>query len=334
MPQSLLHVRQLNADRRVPIKTQAIQNLKFLEFVHLSVFLTMDDALAKIRPHTTSNLINQKTPANLLVALESTFEEQNTEATPTAYLAALLTTLEETLQRKETSLKEGDILPAELYLLALVAPFVPAPVIRSNLSTILSLTTPLFPALNQHAPPLKSQLSLYQALLLALDKSQLDVQGIRQAFASILMLCIDGRPKVRKRASEVVKDVLASPPSPLTRHPYANRVAEWIQSALKDVGQSPLARKGSQTNGTDTGIHILSFLRIILPHLPSSVSLFYFIFGRALILAGITRYYKLDSRATSPRQSFPFPVRILHALCPTFSRRRRRRRRYHASNRS
>jgi ribosomal RNA-processing protein 12 len=233
----------------------------------------MEEALAKIRPHTTSNLTNQKTPAKLLVALESTFDDQKTDATPTAYLAVLLTTLEGTLQKKETGLEEGDILPAELYLLSIVAPHVPAPVIRSNLNTILSLTSPLFPILNQQAPPLKSQLSLYLSLFKVLDKPQLDVQGIRQAFASILILCIDGRPKVRKRAAEVVREVLGHPPSPLNRHPYAERVSEWIKSALTDVAQSPLARKGSQVNTSgDTGIHILAFLRTILTHLPPSVS--------------------------------------------------------------
>ena len=83
----------------------------------------------KIRPHTKStSLAHQKTPANLLQALESTFQEKDADRTPTAYFAALITTLDGMIRKNETSLEDGDILSAELYLLALVSPSVPLPV--------------------------------------------------------------------------------------------------------------------------------------------------------------------------------------------------------------
>ncbi|CAL1707164.1 unnamed protein product [Somion occarium] len=236
---------------------------------------SLEETLAKIRPHTSSNLPHQKAPATLLIALESTFAEQNTQRTPTAYFAALLTTLDSTLQAARSSTPDfgdGDVLPAELYILALVIPHVPHPVIRSHLSTILSLTAPLFPALVPHAPPLRSQLSLYEAVLRALDRSQLETHGLRQAFESILHLCLDPRPKVRKRAAELVKDVLAHPP-PSLRHPYADRVAEWVQAALAEVTSGGLPKfkgKKAESEGSETAIHLLAFLRPVLPCLPSS----------------------------------------------------------------
>ncbi|THU95393.1 ribosomal RNA-processing protein 12 [Dendrothele bispora CBS 962.96] len=226
----------------------------------------MDQALAKIRVQISSSLPHQKAPASLLVALESTFKEQKTEPSPTAYFAALLTTLDATIHKKEVSLNEGDILPAELYLIALVIPFVSVSVIRANLSTLLNLTAPLFPSLFEHAPALRSQLSLY-------NRSQLETHGIRQAFASILQLCLDPRPKVRKKAAEVVKNVLSKPPLPLVRHPYAERTAEWTQSALKDVNQGALAQSKSKKpegSSDESAIHLLAFIRPILPDLPSS----------------------------------------------------------------
>jgi len=235
----------------------------------------MEDALSKIRPHTSSNLPHQRTPANLLIALESTFKDQKTEATSTAYFAALLTTLDGTIQKKDVSLEDGSILPAELYLLALVAPFVPAPVIRSNLNTLLSLTAPLFPALNQHAPALRSQLTLYHAVFQSLDRSQLDAQGVRQTFASVLQLCIDPRPKVRRKASDVVKDVISHPPTPLMLHPYAERVGEWVLNTLSEVNAGPFAKgkagKQAAAPGTEIAIHALAFLKPIIPNLPSEV---------------------------------------------------------------
>ncbi|KAH9485194.1 Ribosomal RNA-processing protein 12 [Psilocybe cubensis] len=233
----------------------------------------MEEALEKIRPHTSSSLPHQKTPANLLIALESTFKDQNTEATSTAYFAALLTTLDGTIQKKDVSLDDGAILPAELYLLALVAPYVPAPVMRSNLNTLLSLTAPLFPSLTQHAPSLRSQLSLYHAIFHSVDRSHLEAQGVRQTFASILQLCIDPRPKVRKKAVDVVKDVLANPPTPLLLHPYAERVAEWALATLSEVNAGPFAKgksaKQTAAPGAEIAIHVLAFLRPIIPHLPS-----------------------------------------------------------------
>jgi ribosomal RNA-processing protein 12 len=237
----------------------------------------MEQALAKIRPHTSSNLAHQKAPATLLHALESIFQEQKSEKTPTAYFAALLTALDGTLQKKDIGFGDGDVLPAELYLLALVAPFVSPPVIRANLNTVLSLTAPLFPSLMPHAPALRSQLSLYNVVFQSADRSQLDVQGIRQTFASTLQLCLDSRPKVRRKAAEIVKDVLASPPTPLSRHPYAERVAEWVKSALSDASTGALPRsksagKSSETPAAENAIHVLAFLRPILLNLPPAVS--------------------------------------------------------------
>lgn len=236
----------------------------------------MEEALAKIRPHASSSLAHQKTPATLLHALEATLQEQNTEKSPTAYFATILTTLDGTLQKKDVGLDDGDVLPAELYLLALVIPFVPPPVIRANLSTVLFLSAPLFPALQAHAPPLRSQLTLYNYIFKSLDRSQLDTQGICQAFASILQLCLDPRPKVRKKAADVVKDTLDQPPPPMARHPFADRVADWVKTCLAEVNSVVFPSKSSgktvESPTADTAIHILAFLRPVLLNLPPSVS--------------------------------------------------------------
>jgi ribosomal RNA-processing protein 12 len=259
---------------------------RFMPACHLVIYkaVIMEEALAKIRPHTTSNLAHQKAPANLLQALESTFQEKHADRTPTAYFAALITTLDGSIHQKETSLGDGDVLPAELYLLALVAPFVPQPVIQTNLNTLLSLTAPLFPALMAHAPPLRSQLTLYNAVFRALDRSQLDVSAVRQSFASVLQLCLDPRPKVRKKAADIVKDVLSFPPSPLIRHPYAQRVADWAHIALQQASSGALPKskssgKGSDTSAAETAIHLLAFLRPVLPQLPLDVCLITFDFS-------------------------------------------------------
>ncbi|KAG7446321.1 ribosomal RNA-processing protein 12 [Guyanagaster necrorhizus] len=230
----------------------------------------MERALEKIRPHTLSSLPHQRIPATLLLALESTIEEQKTERTPTAYFALLLTMLDGNIQKQNVEMSDGDILPALLYLLATIAPFVSQPVLRSNLPTVLSLTAPLFPSLLAHAPPLRSQLSLYHTIFTSFDRSQLEIRDVRQAFATILQLCLDSRPKVRKRASDLVKDVLTSPPTPLLQHPFADRVAEWVTTALVEVNQGPFSRskQGKSSPGAEQAIHLLASLRPVLSFLP------------------------------------------------------------------
>ncbi|KAH9931181.1 ribosomal RNA-processing protein 12 [Epithele typhae] len=216
---------------------------------------SVESVLAKIRPHTTSSLAHQKAPATLLRAIEATFREQNT-IFPGVWSCS----------------GEGDILPSVLYLLAAVAQYVPQPVILSHLTTIVSLTSPLFPSLSAHAPPLRSQLTLYGAIFLALDRSHLETQGLRQAFMTIVQLCLDPRPKVRKKAAEIVKDVLSSPPLPLSKHPYASRVAEWVQAALAELGAGGLPKfkgKKAENEGSEAAIYLLAFLRPVLPTLPA-----------------------------------------------------------------
>ncbi|KZV94990.1 hypothetical protein EXIGLDRAFT_611092 [Exidia glandulosa HHB12029] len=226
----------------------------------------LNAALSKIRPHTNSGLAQQKSAALLLHALEATLKEQNTEASPTAYFASLLTALDGLIQKDGTgALEEGDNVPAALYLLATVVPHVPHGVVRSQLSTLVSLLAPLFPALLPHAPALRSQITVFGAVVQALDAPHLNAPGVRQSFASVLELAADARPKVRRKAADAIKDVLANPPAPLMRHPYAEHVANWLQSKLAAAASAPL----KQADGAEAAIHLLAFAKPVCSFLPS-----------------------------------------------------------------
>ena len=85
--------------------------------------------------------------------------------------------------------------------------------------------------------------------------------------------CIDG---ARKRADELVRDVLASPPPPLLRHPYSDKVGEWIVIALAEVSAlgatKHKAKKGAGADDTiTTAIHLLAFIRPVLQYLSPNV---------------------------------------------------------------
>jgi len=226
--------------------------------------------LLKIRPHTSSNLAHQKKPAQLLVALESTIQStsgSNSTSTsisssssatpaPSAYFAALVTTLEGTLARNEMSLNEGDILPATLYLLAIVTPFVPPALLRSQYSTLLPILTPLLPHTNPHAPSLRSLITVLGAFISSLDSHLLDAPGVRNAFSTVVERTIDARPKVRRKAAEAVRDILSNPPPPLQAHPWRVRVSEWASTVLETQKSEP-----------ETLIHLVAFLKILVPGL-------------------------------------------------------------------
>ncbi|CAE6500168.1 unnamed protein product [Rhizoctonia solani] len=198
----------------------------------------LEPVLDKIRIHKNSKLAHQKTPATLLIALEQTFDEQNppTPRSAVAYCAALCTTLEQAVKGRNVSLGEGDLIPATLYLLAAVLPHVPTAVVRAQLSVLLPLLAPILPTSSQHPPALRSLLSVLCSLWAPLDAPTLTgTPLLRNAWASVLQLCVDPRPKVRKKAQEVARSVLAAPPAPMLRHPYAEQTAQYLLNLLTDV---------------------------------------------------------------------------------------------------
>ena len=217
----------------------------------------LDEALGKIRPQVKSNLLNQSAPAKLLVAVETALKEQNQEPTPVAYYASLFTTLNESIKREGASLniEEGAIIPSTLYVLSLVLPHVPHPVVRSNVVSILTTVAPLVPISTPSAPVLRSVLSIFGALVAALDPPHLTGPGstplLRQAFASLLELTIDQRPKLRKRAQEVVAGILNSPPPPLLVHPFTNQAAEFIVGTLEAVAGHPGQQESTENRDMD-----------------------------------------------------------------------------------
>ena len=219
-------------------------------------------ALSKIRPHTSSNLSHQKKPAQLLVALESTIQstsgKSSSPATPTAsaYFAVLITTLQGILIRNEKSLDDGDLLPATLYLIAIVIPFVPPALLRSQSSILLSTLVPLLPHTNSHAPSLRSLITIFGAFISSLDSHSLDTPGLRNAFSTLVEHTIDPRPKVRRKAAEAVRDILSNPPPPLQAHPWRVQVGEWASAVLQTQGAEP-----------ETLIHLLASLKMLVPRL-------------------------------------------------------------------
>ncbi|WVQ84214.1 hypothetical protein IAT38_006365 [Cryptococcus sp. DSM 104549] len=208
-------------------------------------------ALANVRRLTASQLPHQSKPAQLLVAIESTISSTlHSTALPhsaTAYFASLQQCLEKACadqvgEDEEMSevenMGQGALIPATLYLLAIVVPETPTQVVLSKISPLLECILPLYETALEHPPALRSLLQITTSLLLIPPPALLTSSPLlKKAWNYLLELNLDPRPKVRHIAQEGVRKVLVTPVPPRVTpgaHPYLGRAREWVMSILED----------------------------------------------------------------------------------------------------
>ncbi|KAK0514034.1 hypothetical protein JMJ35_003756 [Cladonia borealis] len=208
--------------------------------------MSLTEKLDKIR---SPKLQNQRETAVVLSAVEDTLKDQKYSATPTAYFSALLALLTQSVS-SSNGLVNKELATSVVYLLDLVAPHVPAPLLRSKFSQIL---TSLWPVLTHsdgiEAPLVRSSIGCLESLLLAQDNAawafpQTQV-GPRRGIAVLLALASDHRPKVRKRSQDAITHVLKNaPPSPSVDHPAADMCAETALRNVSDLAAANGKKKG------------------------------------------------------------------------------------------
>ncbi|KAE8232178.1 hypothetical protein CF326_g2800 [Tilletia indica] len=209
----------------------------------------LDAALAKLRHQTASPLDSQRKPAQLLLAIEATLDEQHsakrkrlaTERSPTEYLIALQSML--------TNKAAANILSPTLYLLAIVTPHIQPATLLSQISTILPPLATVFAATSSSTTDgdseslsltLRSSLTILESILLAASASTATTASLNKnliltaCWNSAVQLSLDVRPKIRKRAHELISNVLTAP-SPSPAHPYADSTAEWAVGRLESI---------------------------------------------------------------------------------------------------
>ncbi len=207
----------------------------------------------------------------MLKAVEDTFKNQKTEFTPTAYFAALLALLPQALNSNGIVNKE--LATSVVYLLDVVTPFTPEPLLRSKFSQILTNLAPALSLPEADAPLLRPSIGCLESLLIAQDgsaweQSQTQI-GPRRAIAGLLQLAVDHRPKIRKRAQDAVTKVLKNPPpSPSSDHPAADMCAETALKALVEMSQKAAqakkGRKGQQEAEHEPAlIHALHLVKTV-----------------------------------------------------------------------
>lgn len=198
-------------------------------------------------PNPSLTTADRRQTAIVLSAVEDTLKDQKYGSTPTAYFAALLALLSQSVS-PANGIVNKELATSVVYLLDLVAPHVPAPLLRSKFSQIL---TSLVPVLTHHdieAPLIRSSIGCLESLLVAQDNTAWALPqsqiGPRRAIAGLLVLASDHRPKVRKRAQDAITHVLKNaPPSPSLEHPTADMCAE---TALRNVNDMTAVKRKSK----------------------------------------------------------------------------------------
>ncbi|KAI0013286.1 NUC173-domain-containing protein [Xylariaceae sp. FL0662B] len=227
---------------------------------------TLEAKLDKIR---SPNLQSQQQTVVVLKAVEETLKERDTQPTPTAYFAALLALLNQSAGSGQIN---KELTPSVVYLLDVVTPFAPQPLLRSKFAQILTLLAPVLLLADADAPLLKPSVGCLESLLLAQDSSAWRLPtneiGPRRAVAGLLHLALDHRPKVRKRAQDALRKVLKNPPpSPSLDHPAADLCAETAMGSLTEIAnKAALSRKQKKSSAGEHDpalIHALQLVKTI-----------------------------------------------------------------------
>ncbi|KAK1254242.1 hypothetical protein MKX08_008237 [Trichoderma sp. CBMAI-0020] len=224
---------------------------------------TLAEKLDKIK---SPGLQSQQKTVVVLHAVESTLKEQDTAPTSTGYFAALLALLQ---QAENNGGINVELATPVVYLLDVVTPFAPQPLLRSKFTQILTLLAPVL--LMQDAEPilLRTSIGCLESLLLAQDAASWELSvtqiGPRRAVAGLLNLALDQRPKVRRRSMDALKRVLKNPPpSPSLDHPAADMCAHTALKNLEDLAtQAIQARKGKKAPSTTHDPALIHALQLV-----------------------------------------------------------------------
>lgn len=208
----------------------------------------------------------------MLSAVEETLKDQNYGQTPAGYFAALLALLGQSTSSSVGSVNK-ELAASVTYLLDIVTGYVPAQLLRSKFTQILTSLAPVLTQSDVEAPLIRSSIGCLESLLIAQDGAAWALPstsiGPRRAVAGLLALAADHRPKVRKRAQEAISHILQNPPpSPSLDHPVIGMCAETALLSVSEVAatddQKQRKSKGLRNEDHQPGImHALQLVKTI-----------------------------------------------------------------------
>ncbi|KAK0108470.1 hypothetical protein ONS95_003273 [Cadophora gregata] len=228
--------------------------------------MSLEEKLDKIR---SPKLQNQQQTQIVLSSLEDILRDQKTEPTPTGYFAGLLALLG---RATPSSGVNKELATSVVYLLDVVTPYAPQPLLQSKFSQILTSLAPALTLPEADAPLLRPSIGCLESLLIAQDSAAWELGqtqiGPRRAVAGLLNLAVDHRPKIRKRAQDAITKVLKSPPPSVSLdHPAADMCAETALKSLSELAarsiQAKKQKKSETTEHEPALIHSLQLVKTV-----------------------------------------------------------------------
>ncbi|KAI9331594.1 NUC173 domain-containing protein [Obelidium mucronatum] len=222
----------------------------------------LDTMFRRIRNQVNSGLPAQRKAALLLVAIDATVVEQSGNAMsdepqpPLAYFGALITLLEQQLVNNNGSKNDDqnmtenedesyadreEMVTAIMHLLAIVFTKISTQILRLKFSTVSQTLHQTLKSFNASSAATRDTLTCLECVFLAMDLATWSqsttamvgrpavLKGLTQA---VLQTTLDERPKVRKRAQDVVRKVLSFPPTPALVHPFMIVVVDHFCEVL------------------------------------------------------------------------------------------------------
>lgn len=160
--------------------------------------------------------------------------------------------------------QDEEVVIACTYLLAIIIPQVSTQILRLKFKPVASSFGIILSNYHAQTPPVKSILSCMQVLLLAQDaRTWAHNSQCTQLFRYILALTVDDRQKVRKRAHQVVKQIIMNPPPPTLYHPASSLSLDYAIKFMSFTTQG--ASRDERALQDVQIIYLLEFLRAILP---------------------------------------------------------------------
>ncbi|EKD21403.1 uncharacterized protein L3040_000561 [Drepanopeziza brunnea f. sp. 'multigermtubi'] len=225
--------------------------------------MSLEEKLDKIR---SPKLQSQQQTRIVLSSLEDILKDQKTAQTPTGYFAGLLALLGKATSSAGVN---KELATSVVYLLDVVTPYAPPPLLQSKFSQILTNLAPALTLPEADAPLLRPSIGCLESLLVAQDSAAWELShtqiGPRRAVAGLLNLAMDHRPKIRKRAQDAIMKVLKNPPPSVSLdHPAADMCAETSLKSLSDlVAQSRQVKKQKKSETADHEPALIHALQLV-----------------------------------------------------------------------
>ncbi|ORY39357.1 hypothetical protein BCR33DRAFT_700085 [Rhizoclosmatium globosum] len=193
-------------------------------------------------------------------------------------------------EEDESYADREEMVIAIMHLLAIVFTKISTQILRLKFSTVSQTLHQTIKSFASSSAVTRDTLSCLECVLLAMDlatwtQSTTAMVGrpavLKGLTTSVLQLTLDERPKVRKRAQDVVRKVLSFPPTPALVHPFMIVVVEHFCGVLSNAAASALAagagsKKGKNvkpvaSEGEGVLLDVLVFLKGLGPLLGGKV---------------------------------------------------------------